>query len=57
VTLQRQTPGGWVAVESATTGALGGYRFTQAVASGSWRVRFGGNANHSGGTSDMLVVA
>lgn len=56
VTLQRQTPGGWVSVQSATAGSAGGYHFSQAVVPGSWQVRFHSDADHSGAVSQTLVV-
>jgi stage II sporulation protein D len=56
VILQHDTSGGWVDVESATVAAGGGYQFAQAVAPGSWRARFRRDADHSGATSDTLVV-
>jgi stage II sporulation protein D len=57
VSLQRDTPGGWVAVEDATVAADGTFRFSTAVASGSWRVHFAHDADHSAGTSTTLVVS
>lgn len=56
VTLQKDTPGGWIAVEDATVAADGSYRFSTAVASGSWRVHFAHDADHSAANSTTLVV-
>jgi SpoIID/LytB domain protein len=56
VTLQKDTPGGWAAVEDATVAADGTFRFTTPVASGSWRVHFAHDADHSAGTSTTLVI-
>jgi SpoIID/LytB domain protein len=56
VTLQHDTSGGWTDVEPATVAADGSYHFSTAVASGSWRVHFAHDADHSSGTSTTLVV-
>jgi hypothetical protein len=56
VTLQKDTPGGWVAVEDATVAADGTYRFTTAAASGSWRVHFKRDADHSAASSPVLII-
>jgi hypothetical protein len=56
VTLQRDTPGGWVDADSATVAGDGSYHFSTPVTSGSWRVHFARDADHSAGTSTTLVV-
>jgi SpoIID/LytB domain protein len=56
VTLQKETPGGWVDVEDATVAADGTYQFTTGVSSGSWRSHFHHDADHSSGASTTLVV-
>jgi stage II sporulation protein D len=56
VTLQRHGPSGWNARDTATVGPKGGYSFLTAPSTGSWRVRFAGDADHSAGVSATLVV-
>ncbi|HYW29317.1 MAG TPA: hypothetical protein VE824_05890, partial [Gaiellales bacterium] len=56
VTLRKTTPGGWAAVEDASVAADGSFSFTTPVASGSWRVHFAHDADHSGANSTTLVV-
>jgi stage II sporulation protein D len=56
VTLQRLNAGRWVSAGTATVGAKGGYRFSTAVSSGSWRAHFRRDADHSSGASPTLVV-
>jgi SpoIID/LytB domain protein len=56
VTLQRHGVSGWVARGSAIVDSGGGYGFDVAPTAGKWRVRFLGDADHSGGTSAALVV-
>jgi hypothetical protein len=45
-----------VDVEGATVAADGSYRFSTAVASGSWRIHFTHDADHSSATSMTLVI-
>ncbi len=56
VTLQRLVFGSWTARGSATVGAKGGYAFAVAATAGSWRVQFAGDADHTGGTSAVVVL-
>ena len=56
VTLQRLSAGRWVSAGTATVGAKGGYRFSTAVTSGSWRAHFRRDSDHSSGASATLVV-
>jgi stage II sporulation protein D len=56
VTLERLTAGRWVSAGTATISPKGGYRFSTAVSSGSWRAHFRRDADHSSGASATLVV-
>jgi SpoIID/LytB domain protein len=56
VTLERLTAGRWASAGTATVGVKGGYRFSTAVSSGSWRAHFRRDADHSSGASATLVV-
>jgi hypothetical protein len=56
VTLQRLSAGRWVSAGTATVGVKGGYRFSTAVSSGSWRAHTRRDSDHSSGASATLVV-
>ncbi len=56
VTLQRDTAGGWADSDTATVAGDGTYHFSTPVGSGSWRVHFDRDADHSAGASTTLVI-